>query len=63
MGKAQGPFSLQAGMNRFLEGVNVTFRRDLWTQNVHGLTKPKVERIESRELLEISTPSIIDEVT
>jgi len=31
-GKAQGPFSLHEGMNRFLKDVDVTFRRDEDTQ-------------------------------
>ncbi len=42
-GKAQGPFRLQAGMNRFLEGVNVTFRRD------HDSKRPRINKTESRK--------------
>ena len=42
-GKAQGPFRLQEGMNRFLEGVNVTFRRD------HDSKRPRINKAESRK--------------
>ena len=42
-GKAQGPFRLQEGMNRFLEGVNVTFRRD------HDSKRPRINKSESRK--------------
>ena len=42
-GKAQGPFRLQEGMNRFLEGVNVTFRRD------HDSKRPRINKTESRK--------------
>lgn len=42
-GKAQGPFRLQDGMNRFLEGVNVTFRRD------HDSKRPRINKAESRK--------------
>ena len=42
-GKAQGPFRLQDGMNRFLEGVNVTFRRD------HDSKRPRINKTESRK--------------
>jgi len=35
----------------------------IMTRNVHASTNPKAERIESKELREISTPSIIDEVS
>ncbi|MFW6121466.1 MAG: ribosome biogenesis/translation initiation ATPase RLI [Petrotogales bacterium] len=31
-GKAQGPYNLHEGMNRFLKDVNITFRRDEETQ-------------------------------
>ena len=37
-GKAQGPFRLREGMNRFLEGVNVTFRRD------HDSKRPRINK-------------------
>ena len=42
-GKAQGPFRLRDGMNRFLEGVNVTFRRD------HDSKRPRINKMESRK--------------
>jgi ATP-binding cassette subfamily E protein 1 len=42
-GKAEGPFKLQEGMNRFLEGVNVTFRRD------HDSKRPRINKTESRK--------------
>ncbi|MDG1555568.1 MAG: ribosome biogenesis/translation initiation ATPase RLI [Candidatus Poseidoniaceae archaeon] len=42
-GKAEGPFKLRAGMNRFLEGVNVTFRRD------HDSKRPRINKMESRK--------------
>ncbi|DAC47547.1 MAG TPA: ribosome biogenesis/translation initiation ATPase RLI, partial [Candidatus Poseidoniales archaeon] len=42
-GKAEGPFKLQEGMNRFLEGVNVTFRRD------HDSKRPRINKSESRK--------------
>ena len=42
-GKAEGPFRLQEGMNRFLEGVNVTFRRD------HDSKRPRINKTESRK--------------
>ena len=42
-GKAQGQFRLQEGMNRFLEGVNVTFRRD------HDSKRPRINKSESRK--------------
>ncbi len=42
-GKAEGPFKLREGMNRFLEGVNVTFRRD------HDSKRPRINKIESRK--------------
>ena len=42
-GKAQGAVRLQEGMNRFLEGVNVTFRRD------HDSKRPRINKTESRK--------------
>jgi len=42
-GKAEGPFKLREGMNRFLEGVNVTFRRD------HDSKRPRINKFESRK--------------
>ena len=42
-GKAEGPFKLREGMNRFLEGVNVTFRRD------HDSKRPRINKLESRK--------------
>ena len=42
-GKAEGPFKLREGMNRFLEGVNVTFRRD------HDSKRPRINKMESRK--------------
>ena len=42
-GKAEGPFRLQEGINRFLEGVNVTFRRD------HDSKRPRINKTESRK--------------
>ncbi len=40
-GKAQGPFSLHEGMNRFLKDVDITFRRDEDTK------RPRVNKPES----------------
>lgn len=40
-GKAQGPFSLHEGMNRFLKDVDITFRRDEDTQ------RPRVNKTDS----------------
>jgi len=40
-GKAQGPFSLHEGMNRFLKNVDITFRRDEDTQ------RPRVNKTDS----------------
>jgi ATP-binding cassette subfamily E protein 1 len=40
-GKAQGPYSLHEGMNRFLKGVDITFRRDEDTQ------RPRVNKTDS----------------
>jgi len=42
-GKAEGPFKLREGMNRFLEGVNITFRRD------HDSKRPRINKLESRK--------------
>ena len=42
-GKAEGPFSLKEGMNRFLEGVNITFRRD------HDSKRPRINKSNSRK--------------
>ena len=42
-GKATGPYSLRDGMNRFLKGVNITFRRD------HDSKRPRINKLESRK--------------
>ena len=42
-GKAMGPYSLRDGMNRFLNDVNVTFRRD------HDSKRPRINKNESRK--------------
>jgi len=42
-GNATGPFSLRQGMNRFLSGVDVTFRRD------HDSRRPRINKGESRK--------------
>ncbi len=42
-GRAEGPFSLRKGMNRFLDEVNVTFRRD------HDTKRPRINKPESRK--------------
>jgi ATP-binding cassette subfamily E protein 1 len=42
-GKAEGPFRLKEGMNRFLSDVNVTFRRD------HDSNRPRINKPESRK--------------
>ena len=42
-GKAMGPYSLRDGMNRFLNDVNVTFRRD------HDSKRPRINKSESRK--------------
>lgn len=42
-GKAEGPFPLKEGMNRFLSGVNITFRRD------HDSKRPRINKSESRK--------------
>jgi ATP-binding cassette subfamily E protein 1 len=41
IGKAQGPYSLHEGMNKFLKDVNITFRRD---EETH---RPRVNKIGS----------------
>jgi ATP-binding cassette subfamily E protein 1 len=42
-GNATGPFNLRAGMNKFLAGVDVTFRRD------HDSRRPRINKGESRK--------------
>ncbi|DAC34360.1 MAG: ribosome biogenesis/translation initiation ATPase RLI [Euryarchaeota archaeon] len=42
-GRAEGPFDLREGMNRFLAGVNITFRRD------HESKRPRINKSESRK--------------
>jgi ATP-binding cassette subfamily E protein 1 len=42
-GKATGPYDLRTGMNQFLAGVNVTFRRD------HDSRRPRINKSESRK--------------
>ena len=42
-GNAQGPFQLRDGMNRFLQGVDVTFRRD------HDSKRPRINKTKSRK--------------
>ena len=42
-GTADGPLTLRKGMNRFLEEVNVTFRRD------HDTKRPRINKPESRK--------------
>ena len=42
-GLAEGPFKLRAGMNRFLGGVDVTFRRD------HDSKRPRINKEASRK--------------
>ena len=42
-GKAMGPYSLRDGMNRFLNDVNITFRRD------HDSKRPRINKSESRK--------------
>ncbi|MGB1955831.1 MAG: ribosome biogenesis/translation initiation ATPase RLI, partial [Candidatus Poseidoniaceae archaeon] len=42
-GKAMGPYSLRDGMNRFLNDVDVTFRRD------HDSKRPRINKSESRK--------------
>jgi len=42
-GVAEGPFQLRNGMNRFLNGVDVTFRRD------HDSKRPRINKQASRK--------------
>jgi len=42
-GRATGPYKLREGMNRFLSGVDVTFRRD------HDSRRPRINKNESRK--------------
>lgn len=42
-GIAAGPFTLREGMNRFLKGVDVTFRRD------HDSKRPRINKGKSRK--------------
>ena len=42
-GMAHGPYPLREGMNKFLSGVNVTFRRD------HESKRPRINKAESRK--------------
>ena len=42
-GRAEGPFELREGMNRFLSGVNITFRRD------HESKRPRINKSDSRK--------------
>ena len=42
-GKAEGPFRLREGMNRFLKDVNITFRRD------HDSKRPRINKNNSRK--------------
>jgi ATP-binding cassette subfamily E protein 1 len=42
-GRATGPFDLRTGMNKFLAGVDVTFRRD------HDSRRPRINKMESRK--------------
>tara|TARA_B100001113_G_scaffold117013_1_gene95549 strand:+ start:3178 stop:4947 length:1770 start_codon:yes stop_codon:yes gene_type:complete len=42
-GTAEGPFKLREGMNRFLGGVDVTFRRD------HDSKRPRINKQSSRK--------------
>ena len=42
-GIAEGPFQLRTGMNRFLGGVDVTFRRD------HDSKRPRINKQASRK--------------
>jgi ATP-binding cassette subfamily E protein 1 len=42
-GYAEGPLGLRKGMNRFLEGVAVTFRRD------HDSNRPRINKLGSRK--------------
>ena len=42
-GVAQGPFRLREGMNKFLKGAEITFRRD------HESKRPRINKAESRK--------------
>ena len=42
-GRATGPYNLREGMNQFLSGVDVTFRRD------HDSRRPRINKGESRK--------------
>ena len=42
-GMAAGPYTLREGMNRFLKGVDVTFRRD------HDSKRPRINKGKSRK--------------
>ena len=42
-GRATGPFDLRTGMNQFLAGVDVTFRRD------HDSRRPRINKTQSRK--------------
>ena len=42
-GRATGPYRMREGMNRFLAGVDVTFRRD------HDSRRPRINKNESRK--------------
>ena len=42
-GNATGPFNLRTGMNKFLSGVDVTFRRD------HDSRRPRINKNKSRK--------------
>ncbi len=42
-GSAKGPFRLREGMNRFLQSVNITFRRD------HDSKRPRINKPDSRK--------------
>ncbi len=41
-GTAEGPFDMHEGMNRFLKGIGITFRRD---EDTH---RPRVNKIGSK---------------
>jgi ATP-binding cassette subfamily E protein 1 len=41
-GIAEGPFSMESGMNRFLTGLNVTMRRDAESH------RPRVNKLGSQ---------------
>ena len=42
-GHATGPYDLRVGMNKFLSGVDVTFRRD------HDSKRPRINKAQSRK--------------